>query len=170
MSTTPEDQTEINPADEKIFDAELITKYPRSNRRVAVDVAPYGISPEISSPFATKSKEKPTPTTGPRKADASAPKGTTVHLSPHGIQFRSGCHFDSGTLLKIHISIPDYWARKQRFVDYGRVDSPGTFKILAKVISSEDIGKRGKRKMVLAKTVSMDEVDEKVLKAFLQEG
>ena len=50
------------------------------------------------------------------------------------------------------------------------MDTPGTFKILAKVVSSEDIGKRGKRKMVLARTVNMDDVDERVLKTFLQEG
>ncbi len=126
---------------------DLIRKYPRSNRRLSLGVVQYGIAGEEGSP-----------------------KGTTVHISPHGVQFRSNQHYDPGTLLKIHITIPDYWARKQRYVDYGRVDTPGTFKILAKVVSSEDIGKRGKRKMVVARTVNMDDVDERVLKTFLQEG
>lgn len=127
--------------------ADMICKYPRSNRRLSLGVLQYGIS-----------------------GDEELPKGTTVHISPHGIQFRSPQHYDPGTLLKIHVTIPDYWARKQRYVDYGRIDSPGTFKILAKVVSSEDIGKRGKRKMVMARTVNMDDVDERVLKSFLQEG
>lgn len=136
-------------AEDKQFDEDLIKKYPRSNRRVAVNVEPYGLKDE--------DEDEP-------------PKGTTVHISPYGMQFRSPTHYDPGTLLKIHISIPDYWDRKQRFVDYGRVDSPGTFKVLAKVVSSEDIGKRGKKKMVMVRTVNMDNVDEQVLKTFLQEG
>ena len=135
------------PENEVVEIADMICKYPRSNRRLSLGVVQYGISGE----------EEP-------------PKGTTVHISPHGIQFRSPQHYDPGTLLKIHVTIPDYWARKQRYVDYGRIDSPGTFKILAKVVSSEDIGKRGKRKMVMARTVNMDDVDERVLKSFLQEG
>jgi len=135
--------------EENSFDEDLIKKYPRSNRRVMVNVHPYGISDDGAD---------------------EAPKGTTVHISPYGIEFRSPTHYDPGTLLKIHIAIPDYWDRKQRFVEYGRVDSPGSFKILAKVVSSEDIGKRGKKKMVLARTVNMDNVDEQVLKTFLQEG
>lgn len=158
---------ESGQAEDKGFDEDLIKKYPRSNRRVAVNVAPYGLAGDVRA-LSSESSER-TPTTGPRKLD-EPPKGTTVHISPYGLQFRSLCHYDPGTLLKIHIAIPDYWARKQRFVDYGRVDTPGTFKILAKVLSSEDIGKRGKRKMVLARTVSMDDVDEQVLKSFLQEG
>lgn len=129
------------------FDEDLIKKYPRSNRRLNLNIIEYGINLE-----------------------EEAPKGTTVHISPYGLQFRSANHYDPGTLLKIHVSIPDYWARKQRFVDYGRVDTPGTFKILAKVISSEKIGKRGKKKLVLARTVNMDNVDEQVLKTFLQES
>ena len=130
------------------FDPDLIKKYPRSNRRIYVDVAAYGI----------------------RDHDSGVPRGTTVHISPYGLEFRSVTHFDEGTLLKIHVAIPDYWARKQKFVEYGRVDAPGTFKILGKVISSEVIGKRGKKKMILVQTVNMDNVDEQVLKSFLQEG
>ena len=72
--------------------------------------------------------------------------------------------------MKIHINIPDYWERKQRFVDYRRIDTPGNFRILAKVVSSEEVGKRGKKRIILARTVNMDEVDEQVLKSFLQEG
>lgn len=130
------------------FNEDLVRKYPRSNRRLALDVASYGL--EI--------------------AGMEEPHGTTVHISPYGVQFRSPRHYDEGELLKIHVAIPDYWHRKQRFVEYGRVDAPNTFKILAKVVSSEDIGKRGKKKMILVRTVNIDDVDEKVLKAFLQEG
>lgn len=129
------------------FDPDLIKKYPRSNRRISLNVLEYGI----------------------RDIDTS-PKGMTVHISPYGIEFRTTQNYNEGTLLKIHIAIPDYWARKQRFVEYGRIDTPDAFKILGKVISSEDIGKRGKRKMVLVQTVNMDNVDEQVLKSFLQEG
>jgi hypothetical protein len=57
-----------------------------------------------------------------------------------------------------------------RFVEYRRVDTPETFKVLAKVVRTEEIGKRGKKKLVVVQTVNMDDVDEQVLKNFLQEG
>ena len=128
------------------FDVDLIRKYPRSNRRLSLHVARYGL-----------------------KGDDEE-SGQTVHISPYGIQFRSADQFTEGDLLKIHISLPNYWERKQRYVDYGRIDSPKDFKILVKVVSSEEIGKRGKKKMVVCRTVNMDHVDEQVLKTFLQEG
>ncbi|WP_141730944.1 PilZ domain-containing protein [Oligoflexus tunisiensis] len=129
------------------FNEDLVKKYPRSNRRLSLNVARYGINAEM----------------GPEEA-------LTVHISPYGIQFRVTEEYEEGQLLKIHINMPDYWERKQRFVDYSRIDTPSNFKILAKVVSTEDVGKRGKKKIVLARTVNMDEIDEQVLKAFLQEG
>ncbi len=130
-----------------IFNEDLVKKYPRSNRRLAVGVAKYGISAEV----------------GEEEAQ-------TVHISPFGIQMRVSHEYEEGDLLKIFINIPDYWERKRRFVDYSRIDTPANFKILVKVVSSEEVGKRGKKKILLARTVNMDEVDEQVLKAFLQEG
>lgn len=135
-----------NSQDNEGFDIDLIRKYPRSNRRLSLHVARYGIKHDDEE------------------------SGQTVHISPYGVQFRSIDQYTAGDLLKIHISIPNYWERKQRFVDYGRVDSPQDFKILVKVVSTEDIGKRGKKKMVVCRTVNMDQVDEQVLKTFLQEG
>jgi uncharacterized protein YggU (UPF0235/DUF167 family) len=129
------------------FNEDLVKKYPRSNRRLSLNVARYGISTE-----------------------AGNEEGLTVHISPYGLQFRVTEEYEEGDLLKIHINMPDYWERKQRFVDYSRIDTPGNFKILAKVVSTEDVGKRGKKKIVLVRTVNMDEIDEQVLKAFLQEG
>lgn len=131
----------------KNFDTDLIKKYPRSNRRLSLNVARYGI-----------------------RFEGDEHTGQTVHISPYGIQFRSGDDFVEGDLLKVHVNLPNYWERKQRFVDYGRIDTPNDFKILVKVVSSEDIGKRGKRKMVICRTVNMDQIDEQVLKSFLQEG
>ncbi|MCX6128241.1 MAG: PilZ domain-containing protein [Proteobacteria bacterium] len=129
------------------FNEDLVKKYPRSNRRLSLAVARYGLNGGLSPE-----------------------EGQTVHISPYGIQFRAAEGYQEGDLLKIHINIPDYWERKQRFVDYSRIDTPANFKILAKVVSTEEVGKRGKRRIVLARTVNMDEIDEQVLKAFLQEG
>lgn len=129
------------------FNEDLVKKYPRSNRRLSLAVARYGISTE-----------------------SGQEEGQTVHISPYGIQFRVTENYEEGDLLKIHINMPDYWERKQRFVDYSRIDTPSNFKILAKVVSMEEIGKRGKKRVVLVRTVNMDEIDEQVLKAFLQEG
>jgi hypothetical protein len=129
------------------FNEDLITKYPRSNRRMVVNVSEYRLFPD----------------------GLVEEKGQTVHISPYGLQFQTPNNYQEGQLLKIHVSLPDYWTRKQRFVEYKRIDAPDQFKILAKVVKSEDVGKRGKRKLVLVQTVNMDEVDEQVLKSFLQE-
>ena len=131
------------------FDEDLIKKYPRSNRKIAVDVAPYGLA---------------------SSANPADQKGQTTHISPYGMEFQATRDYAEGTLLKIHVSLPDYWSRKQRFVDYRRVDTPDTFKILAKVVRTEDVGKRGKKKLVVVQVVNMDEIDEQVLKSYLQDG
>ncbi len=130
------------------FDEDLIKKYPRSNRKIQLDVQPYTLMSN----------------TGPEQ------KAHTIHISPHGLEFQSSRDYPQGSLLKIHVSLPDYWTRKQRLVDYSRVDTPGTFKVLAKVLRTEDLGKRGKKKLVVVQTVNMDEIDEQVLKSYLQEG
>ena len=130
-----------------LFNEDLVKKYPRSNRRLTVGVAKYGIT-----------------------AESGEEDAQTVHISPFGMQLRVGNEYEEGDLLKIFINIPDYWERKRRFVDYSRIDTPDNFKMLVKVVSSEEVGKRGKKKILLARTVNMDEVDEQVLKAFLQEG
>ena len=130
------------------FDEDLIKKYPRSNRKISVDVMPYGLAGETD-------------------ADNRA---QTIHISPHGMEFHMTTDYPEGTLLKIHVSLPDYWNRKQRFVDYRRVDTPDKFKVLAKVVRTEEIGRRGKKKLVVVQTVNMDEVDEQVLKSYLQDG
>ncbi len=129
------------------FDEDLIKKYPRSNRKVAMGVAPYGLF-----------------------SDADELKCQTLHISPHGLEFQVPRNYTEGTLLKINIALPDYWNRKRRFVDYARIDTPDSFRVLAKVVRTEDIGKRGKKKLVIAQVVNMDEVDEQVLKSFLQDG
>lgn len=135
-------------AERDVFDIELVKSYPRSSRKIILGVLPYDL---------TSTKE-------------DAHKGQTTFISPYGLEFQVPKEYPTGTLLRINISIPDYWNRKQRFVDYGRIDSPGEFKVLAKVIKTEDLGKRGRKKLVLCQTVNIDEVDEQVLKSYLQEA
>lgn len=146
---TPAPQAAAAPqAGDPGFDLDLIKKYPRSNRKIIVDVSPYSLGAEM--------KEEN--------------KAQTLHISPHGMEFQGTKDYPEGTLLKIHVSLPDYWNRKQQFVEYRRVDTPGTFKVLAKVVKTEDVGKRGKKKLITVQTVNMDEVDEQVLKSYLQDG
>ena len=135
-------------AQDKNFDLDLVRKYPRSKTKIAVDVAPFGIK-------------------GPSD---DQPKVQTTFISPHGMEFQTLDSYDEGTLLKIQVALPNYWTRKQRFVEYQRIDTPDKFRILAKVVRSEDVGKRGKKKLITVRTVNMDEVDEQVLKYFLQNG
>lgn len=130
------------------FNEDLIKKYPKSNKKISLDVMPYTIA----------------------EKDNPDHKAQSLFISPYGLEFQASRDYPAGTLLKIHVSLPDYWHRKQKLVDYRRIDQPDTFKILAKVVRTEDVGKRGKKKIVVVQTVNMDEVDEKVLKTYLQEG
>lgn len=137
------------PEDDKSgFNEDLIKKYPKSNKKISIDVMPYTITDKNPNDL----------------------KAQSLFISPYGMEFQATRDYPAGTLLKIHVSLPDYWHRKQKLVDYRRIDQPDTFKILAKVVRTEDVGKRGKKKLVVVQTVNMDEVDEKVLKSYLQEG
>lgn len=134
-------------SDDNGFNPDLVRNYPKSNKKIPIDVAPYGLHSE-----------------------SSQETGQSLFISPHGMEFQGTVPYEEGTLLKININLPNYWDRKQRLVDYGRVDHPDNFKILAKVVKSVEVGKRGKKKRVLVRTVNMDQVDEQVLKNFLQDG
>ena len=143
---------EIDVEIESEFDTDLIRKYPKANKKLSINVHSYGIlQSDIELPE-TKNN------------------GQSQFLSPHGIEFRTAEEYEAGALLKIHISLPDYWGRKRKFVDYARIDTPGDFRILARVIKTEEVGKRGRKRLVTCKTLVIDEVDEQVLKTFLQEG
>lgn len=130
------------------FDSDLIRKYPKSNKKLALSVAKYGLD----------------------AGDDPEGNGQSQFISPHGVEFKTTEQFTEGALVKIHIALPNYWNRKQSFVEYGRIDSPESMKILGKVVHSEDIGKRGKKKLVTVQTLIIDNVDEQVLKSFLQDG
>lgn len=135
----------VDPAE---FSAEEVRRYPRSNRKVSLTVSPYALDPGATPAAETQSS----------------------YISPQGIVFQAKEAYPEGTLLRIQVALPDFWSRKQKLVEYSRVDNPDRFRILAKVVRSEDVGKRGKKKEFLVQTVNMDETDEIVLKTFLQEG
>ncbi len=134
--------------EKQIFDEELVKKYPKSNRKISLMVRPYSLETEDGH------------------LDERA---QTTFISPHGFEFQAPAEYAEGTLLKINVTIPDYWSRKQQFVEYSRIDAPGSFRVLAKVVRSEEVGKRGKKKLILCQMVNIDSVDEIVLKSYLQE-
>ncbi len=133
-------------AEKQLFDPELVRAYPRSNKKISMQVHPYRLL-----------KEKHPPE-----------EGHTLYISPHGIEFHSPQEYPDGMLLKIHLELPDYWKRKKQFVEYSRIDVPSSLKMLVRVVKSESTGK-GKKKTVLVQTVNMEEIDETVLKLFLEE-
>ncbi len=131
---------------EKIFDAELVRAYPRANKKIAMQVHPYRLKHEKQPPQ----------------------EGHTLYVSPHGIEFQSPQEYPDGMLLKVHLELPDYWKRKREFVEYNRIDIPSSLKMLVRVIKTEPALK-GKKKTVLVQTVNIEEVDEALLKLFLEE-
>lgn len=127
---------------------ERVRSYPHSSRRLMVTVRPFSIEEEDL---------------------ASSERVQTSHVSPFGLEFSGNRSYPPGSLLKIHIPIPDYWRRKQRFVSYKRIDVPTSLQLLAKVVVCQERGKFGRKKVILAETVNIDKVDEEVLKEYLSE-
>jgi len=148
VQVAPTNAQESSMEEKASFDPTIIRNYPRSNRKVTLEVSSYNLATADGENLAVQS----------------------MHISPFGIEFQSNKPFPEGALLRINVSIPDYWTRKQRFVEYRRIDAPGTFRILGKVVLSQDLGKRGKKKLVTVQTVNIDDIDEQVLKSYLQEG
>lgn len=151
LKTSKSEKKESMVSENFIFDESLVKNYPKSNKKVGVQVKKYSIKEDN---FIEDEKDKT----------------ITTYISPFGIEFQGPHAFAEGTLLKIEVAIPDYWQRKQKLVDYSRIDSPSNMKILAKVVKTEDIGKRGKKKVFLCQTVNIDEIDEHVLKLYLQDS
>ena len=136
-------------SEKQAFDTHLITDYPKSKRKLGLKIREFSILKE--------------------NCDNKDNKAHSIHISPYGLEFQVPESFEDGTLLKIDVSIPNYWNRKQQYVEYARIDTPKTFKILAKVVS-ENVGKRGKKKLITAQTLNIDDVDEKILRDYLKEG
>jgi hypothetical protein len=133
-----------------LFNEDLIFKYPKSQKKMKIDVQPYKLN------FLQK--------------EIDPDKVQTTFLSPYGIEFQGQGQYQEGMLLKIDIVIPNYWKRKRQFVNYSRIDVPASFGVLVKVLRYEEIGKRGKKKKVVTQVVNIDETDEMVLKGFLEEA
>ena len=133
-------------SEKPIFDSELVRAYPRSNKKISLQIHPYRLLQEKSI----------------------IDEGHTLFISPHGIEFHSPQEYPDGMLLKVHLELPDYWKRKRQFVEYNRIDVPSSLKMLVRVVKTESAAK-GKKKTVLVQTVNIEEIDETVLKLFLEE-
>ena len=141
-SNTKHKDDEKNEVDESLF-----FNFPKTNKKIELKVKRYEFMSE-----------------------KKGAKSQSTRIGSEAVEFRSPKDFEVGTLLKISISIPDYWDRKQQFVNYSRVDEPSELSILAKVIKSTKSGKRSRNRMVVAKTVNISEEDEKLLEEYLKNG
>jgi hypothetical protein len=130
------------------FDESLVKDYPKSNKRLSLQVSPYSIDRDLENNMSENSQ--------------------SVHISPYGIEFKTTEKFQDGDLVKIRINLPDYWERKKKLVAYNRIDSPDNFKILAKVVKTSDEGKLRKKRLVTVQTIVIDSIDEQVLEGFLK--
>ena len=128
------------------FRAELVREYPKADQKLELFVGPYDM-----------------------RTDSRDQKCHSIFISPYGLEFQTPQKFSEGTLIKVHIKIPSYWERKRKLVNYGRTDPPKDMKILAKVVEAEVVGKRVKKRVILAETVNIDAVDAQILDSFIRE-
>ncbi|APJ02724.1 hypothetical protein [Silvanigrella aquatica] len=91
----------------------------------------------------------------------------SIAISNKGVLFLSLSELKKGTLLRIWIEIPDFWSRKSKIVEYRHTDAPTHFQVLSRVLSAEEILKRGTKYQILTEILSLDAVDENVLNEYL---
>ena len=91
----------------------------------------------------------------------------TTSISGLGLTFQASQSFGRGTLMRVWIEMPDYWARKSRHVGYRHTDAPTFFQILARVVNCEETGKRGNKFQIMCQNLNLDPVDELVLNDYL---
>lgn len=91
----------------------------------------------------------------------------SIGISVKGLLFQSLSEFKQGSLLRVWVELPDYWARKSKIVEYRHTEAPTFFQILARVLSSEEILKRGTKFQILCENLTIDNVDEIILNEYL---
>ncbi len=91
----------------------------------------------------------------------------SIGISTKGLLFQSLTEFKKGSLLRIWVELPDYWARKSKIVEYRHTEAPTFFQVLARVLSVEEILKRGTRYQILCENLTIDNVDEAILDEYL---
>ena len=96
--------------------------------------------------------------------------GVTLKATPEGFVVKTKEHFESGSLVKMHLSIPSYWERKQKFVSYDRIDTPEYLKIIGRIVGHFETGKRVKHYQYTIQLLIADEADRDVLRAYLTNG
>ena len=91
----------------------------------------------------------------------------TISISNQGILFNSTQPFVTGTLMRVWIEMPDYWARKARLVGYRHTEAPTYFQVLTRVIACEEACKRHTKFQLACHNVNLDPIDESVLNDYL---
>ena len=97
-------------------------------------------------------------------------KSETQAIACEGIQFTSSSAFEMSTIMRIWIEIPDFWSRKSRLVGYKHTDAPKWFQMLARVVSCEELNKRGSKFQLVCESVNMEPADQAVLNDYLGLG
>jgi hypothetical protein len=91
----------------------------------------------------------------------------TISVSNRGMMFTSMVPFTPGTLMRVWVDMPDFWARKSRHVAYRHTNAPSYFQVLCRVVSCVDQTKRTPKFQMLCESVNLDPVDERILCEYL---
>ena len=94
----------------------------------------------------------------------------TTSISTAGVMFHGNLGVAVGSLVRVWIEMPDYWARKSRHVGYRHTNAPTYFQMLARVVGCEDSPRKNAKYQILCQTLNLDPVDEAVLKDYLSGG
>lgn len=131
------------------FAEEKVIGYPHSKQKLALSIKEFNIR---------------------HLKDDTMQQTHSSFISPYGIQFSMAANYIEGDLLKVEIVLPGYWQRKSYYINYTRVNTPSSFAAIVKVVHKQPEGSQRKKNIFVVEILSMDSIDEQVLKSYLEEG
>jgi len=90
-----------------------------------------------------------------------------VFSNAKSFSFQSGYSFHPQSLLRVSISLPNYWQRKSKHVGYSHTYAPTSFQVLVRVVDVFESQRKTRVFDIVCGVVNIDSVDEQILSEFL---
>jgi hypothetical protein len=94
----------------------------------------------------------------------------TMSINTNALKFLSPFSLAYGSLFRVWVELPEYWARKSKLVHYRHTESPHFFQLLARQLKCDSNYGQGYPNEILCQIVNIDETDLQVLKSYLHSG
>lgn len=94
----------------------------------------------------------------------------SIAISVNGILFSSAKSYQKETLMRVWVTIPNYWVRKAKHVEYRHTEAPQHFQVLSRVVKCEEDSFGSKGFQIFCENLNIDPIDELILQEYLYSG